>query len=411
MKQNKNQLHKRLNWKTVWHVVGEFSTKHMGTQHACEFLGISRAQLYRLRKRWFELYEQKGSPDWLYQRPGTGKSRLPIEVQSYLEEECRYIKEQSEFFKDHFNFSFLSQQIQQRYKKKVDRSTVRRWAIQQKLYNPQTDTTGKAYLRFEMGGLGMLLQHDSSIHLWLPKTNRKDILILTIDDHSRKVLYAKLVPRDSVWHHLCSARHIVETYGIGLCYYVDNHSIFKPDTELYTQFGRALHSLEIDLKFHEKRQAQAKGKVEKRFDYFQRRIPYLCERYHITSLTKANKILDQEVAFFNECHVHAETLEIPDKRWTRAIDEDRNYFRPLPPKTPLDIIFAIHYDRMLKKDGSFGFNNQRFVIPRAPRYAKVTLALRPPTGPRRPHTELYVLHKGSTLKHLILPRNTKLPPR
>jgi len=30
-----------------------------------------------------------------------------------------------------------------------------------------------------------------------------------------------------------------------------------------------------------KRQAQAKGKVEKVFDYFQRRLTYLCEKYKI----------------------------------------------------------------------------------------------------------------------------------
>ena len=252
----------------------------------------------------------------------------------------------------------------------------------------------------------MLFQHDSSPHLWLPKTGRKDILLCTIDDHSRLIVGARLVPRDSAWHHLCLARETVETYGCPLAYYTDNGSVFRPETELYTQFGRALHSLEIELKLTGVRQPQAKGKIEKRFDYLQRRIPLLCEKYNVTSLSEANRIMHQEVvAYFNECHVHAETLEIPQKRWKRALEEGRSFLK----KAPLDIIFGIHYTRMLKKDGSFSFNGERFVIPQAPRYAEVTLVLRPSTGPRRPHTELSVLWKGNTLAHFILTRGQKPP--
>jgi|GEM_PF-3498929 len=36
------------------------------------------------------------------------------------------------------------------------------------------------------------------------------VLIMTEDDHSRKVVGGVLVPRDTAWHYLCVVRHTVE---------------------------------------------------------------------------------------------------------------------------------------------------------------------------------------------------------
>jgi len=51
-----------------------------------------------------------------------------------------------------------------------------------------------------------------------------------------------------------------------------------------------------------KRQAQAKGKVEKVFDYFQRRLPYLCEKHKVKDCLESQKILDDLYERFE--HVH-----------------------------------------------------------------------------------------------------------
>lgn len=404
------QLHKRLDWRTVWNVIEQFSTKQMATQVACQWLRISRSRLYQLRAQWFQLREHKPSPDWLYRRSNSGESRLDPDIQNFLREECRYLKEQSSLFQGHFNFSFLAEQCHRKFGQRLSRHTVRRWVIAQGLFDPKTDTTSKAFVRFETGAIGMLFQHDSSKHIWVPATQRYDILIATIDDHSRKIVGARLLPGDTTWHHMCVVRDTIERYGSPLAYYVDNFSIFRPSTEPLTQFGRALKSVNIDLKFTGVKQPQAKGKIEKLFDYLQRRLPLLCEKYNVTNLTEANRILDQEViAYYNECHLHSETLEIPDKRWKKALEEGRAYLRPIPEKTPLDLIFALHYERRLKKDGSFTFMGHRFEIADAPRYANVTVVLAPPYGPRRLHTHLTVLWKGSTLKQFILPRGIPKP--
>lgn len=104
------------------------------------------------------------------------------------------------------------------------------------------------------------------------------------------VVGAKIVEVESSFEHLQLVRQTVSTYGIPLAYYLYNHSIFGfvlhqgvhvryklREDEGEIQFRKALGSLGIGMIYTGKRQAQAKGKVGKVFDYFQRRLPYLCE--------------------------------------------------------------------------------------------------------------------------------------
>jgi hypothetical protein len=400
-----------MDWRTVWNIVEQFVLGKMPAGKAMEWLEISRSRLYALKKRWKKTWREGATKDWLYQRPQTGQSRLPAEVRGYLEEELKYIQTEAALpFRGHYNFAFLAQQCERRFGERFQRDTLRRWAIAQGYYDPQTDTCRKPYIRFETGGIGMLFQHDSSIHAWVPAARRNDVLILTEDDHSRKIVGALLVPRDTAWHHLQVVRETVETVGCPLAYYTDNHSIFAPPSEGHTQFSRALTSLDIALKLAGPRHPQAKGKIEKRFDYLQRRIPYLCERYRIASLAKANEVLREEVAFYNEKHPHAETGEIPERRWRKALEEGRAYLKDIPARTPLDIVFALHYDRVVDKTGSIEFGGRMWRIPKgAPIRQTVTVVMRPPTGPRRPHTEIYVLWRGSTLAHFVVPQGRPGP--
>jgi hypothetical protein len=396
------QLHNRIDWQTAFQLVGEVATKHASVEVGCKSLGVSRAHLYRLVRRWFQWQQREPSKEWLCSARKRRTSQLPEPVQAFLRKEVTYLTEKSTHFRNHFNFSLLAQQCHQEFKKRFSRQTIRHWAIEAGVFNPEVHETAKALTRFDVGSVGELFQHDSSPHLWVPATGRRDALILTVDDHSRKIVGARLVPHDTSWHHLCVVRQTLETFGRPIAYYTDNHMIFLPGNDLNAQFSRALHALDVEPRLTGKGHPEAKGKVEKRFDYLQRRIPYLCERYRIKNLTAANKILDEQVAYFNECHVHAETKETPDQRWKRALQEGRCHLRELPPKISLDLVFGLHYTRKLKKDGSFVFRGNRFEIPHGPRYGAVSVVLHPPFG-RRTHHQLSVLWKGSRLRQFILP--------
>lgn len=395
------QLHKRMSWQGAWQIMEHFYTRRIGAREVCDWLEIKKSRLYELKKQWLEVRSRgKKNGEWMYQREGFAH-RIPSEVRSYLEEELTYLKEESPYFKGHFNFAVLAQQCHKIFGKRYHRNTIRKWAIREGYYNAKEDKTGKPCIRFETGAVGILWQHDSSHHIWVPRTQRMSVLILTEDDHSRKVVGGLLVPRDTSWHHLTTVRTSIETYGCPLAYYVDNHAIFKPENNEHTQFTRALASVNSTVKFTKKAHPQSKGKIEKRFDYFQRRLPYLCERYHIRNLTKANELLKDVINDYNTLHTHAETKQLPETRWQNAIKEGRSYLHPIPEKAPLDIIFALHYERSVNKEGTISFCGKFWKIPHAPIRRTVTVVLRPPI-PQRPLTELYIIYKGSTLAHFVL---------
>jgi transposase InsO family protein len=401
------QLHTRQKWQAVWQTVAAFARGRMAPKVACRWLGIGKSRLYQLKLKWLAMAEKKPSPDWLYRRSKKSARQLPAKVQRLLRREIHYLKNESEFFKGHLNFSHLAEECQKRYGKRMHRNSLRRWALRNGLYKPGRDKTGKAFLRFEMGGIGMLFQHDSSHHLWIPHSGRKHTLIMTVDDHSRFIVGARLVDEDTSWWHLRVLRETFETYGCPLAYFTDNHMIFAPNTHTNAQFSRVLQALHVDLKHARKQHPEAKGKIEKLFDYFQRRVPQLCERRKVTSLKEANKILQEVVEFYNRFHVHSETNETPWARWNQAVKDHRSYLKPIDYDGSLDLLFGLHFEREVAKDGRVQFGGLIFRLSRAPRHGKITVIVRYPTSSRRPYTELFMVYKGTLLKHFILSKGQR----
>jgi hypothetical protein len=251
-----------------------------------------------------------------------------------------------------------------------------------------SEEKGKLYTRFEASGPAVLFQHDSSHHTWLPSKGGIQYLILTEDDYSRMIVGSGLFDKETVFSHMTVAKETVLNYGLTLAYYVDNHSIFKfegyhgphkssiSQEEGQTQFKRALRSLDIGLIYTGKGKAHAKGKIEKRFDYFQRRLPFECERYHVTDVEEGYKILKDMVDFYNNDRVHAETGEIPARRWEEGIRQGKGRLRPLNADKDLDMIFSLHYERTVKKDGTISFGSRFWKVGGSPD-AKVTVCLIP----------------------------------
>lgn len=402
-----SQLHRRLGLQTVYQVLKQFQGGKLSIKAACDLLEVSKSRLYQLVGKWAAIPPAELGQRSLYERETP--LALAKDVQEFLKKELRFMKSESKVMQGHLNFALVAQEAHKQFGQRFHRNTLRRWAIREGLYVPDTDPTGKAFTRFEMGGIGALYQQDTSFHLWVPALKINTALILTEDDHSRKVVGHLLVPNGTSWHNLCVVRKTVETYGRPAAYYTDNHQIFAPASELPAQFHRALRTLEILLKLTGKGHPEAKGKIEKRNDYFQRRIPYLCEKYNIKNLTQANPIVRDEVAYYNERHIHAEIGETPDQRWNRALKEGRCYLRPLPDKAPLDVIFGLHYQRSLGKDGIFSFGGREWKIDKAPRYATVTVVLRPPASHAKPFTELIVLFPGGS-QTFTVPKNQPLRP-
>jgi len=367
----RERIHKRLPIEFVKEVLESFNQHRISEKEAMDLLGVKRSRLHQLRKRW--LLSNRKRPFLLWQRVENAFHVISVEVSEWLDKELHYIQKEAETFRGKFNFAFLAEEAEKRFGRPFCRNSLRLYALKNGYYHALPEEKGKLYTRFETSGPGALFQHDSSSHLWLPKTEEKHYLILTKDDYSRRVVGARIVGRETTFEHLQTVKWTITTYGMPLAYYLDNHSIFRfvlhqgihvryklHEDEGEIQFRRALDSLGIGVIYTGKRQAQAKGKVEKTFDYLQRRLPYLCEKHKVKDCQEAQKILDELVSYYNDQRIHEETEEIPTKRWEEAIKNGKGKLRPLDPSIDLDRIFSIHLKRKVRKDGTIMFMGKKW---------------------------------------------------
>ena len=384
----RERIHKRLSEDFVGLVLESFNEGRICERDACELLGLKRTRLYGLRKRWLRCVIQ-GRPLRLWERQRSDFHRFPPAVQDWLRRELEYIRHEAVAYRGKFNFAFLAEEAEKRFGYAFHRSSLRLFALREGYYRCLPEEKGKLYTRFETAGPGALFQHDSSDHRWIPCREGRQYLLLTEDDYSRRVVGASIVDRETSWEHLKIVRQAVERFGRPLAYYVDQHSIFRFVEHhgvhvRYTrgldegaiQFKRALRQLDIGVIYTRKGAAEAKGKVEKRFDYFQRRIPYLCEKHRVKGVEEAQKIVDDVVAYYNHTREHLETKEVPVKRWERANEEGKARLRPVDPSKDLDAIFSLQYPRVSKKDGTISFQGKLLKIGSLPGQ-KVTVCLIP----------------------------------
>jgi hypothetical protein len=117
---------------------------------------------------------------------------------------------------------------------------------------------------------------------------------------------------------------------------------------------------------------------------------------------EGNRILSDEVAYYNDARVHLETGEVPMRRWAEGLLADLGRLRPLPADVDLTDIFSLHLERTVGQDGTFPFLGQRWPLARALHRHRVQLRW-------RPEERFWVLHGGHKVGDFLL-RGDALQP-
>ena len=237
--------------------------------------------------------------------------------------------------------------------------------------------------------VGMLLQHDASLHQWSPyikdKRGRpvKWSLITTIDDHSRKILYAELFERESAWAHIQALESVVVNYGVGIRYYADNHSIFRyvARRDQQAHLNRILGTDDVapqwkqcveavGMKVQYAMSPEAKGKIERPYRWLQDRVVRRSARENATTIDEVRRILQHEIDRYNNKQVHSSTGEIPNKRFSRAISDSRSCFRPLnlntthPPVASTKDLFCLRAECRVDGYNQISFLGLKLDVPK-----------------------------------------------
>lgn len=110
---------------------------------------------------------------------------------------------------------------------------------------------------------------------------------------------------------------------------------------------------------------QAKGKIERPYQWLQDRLVRTCVRENVTDIKQAQKILGQEILGqeihrYNYRQVHSTTQEVPYLRFQRALKEGVSLFREFkirPPYQSAKDIFCLRIDRTVDPYRKISINN------------------------------------------------------
>lgn len=338
----KSQIHNRLSNEQVKFILDKYSRHEIKAGSARAKLGVSKSRFFEL----FHDYENDTANFNIdYKRTGSTR-KIDPEIEKNILLELEYEKVNIIQNKDvptkRYNYSYVKDLLFDKYGQKVSVDTIidRAKKNDYHLGKPPKKIHDREVLT---DFVGELIQHDSSHHMFAPDSRVKWYLITSLDDHSRAILYGDLWERESSFRHILSVENVVLNYGIPHAYYVDQHSIFRyvKDRDVvsswvnYTKFTddadpqwrQVLLELNIDPRYA--LSAQAKGKIERPYQWLQDHLVRTCVRNGITRIEDARIILKDELYKYNYKKVHSTTNEIPMMRFERAKRENKSLFREL----------------------------------------------------------------------------------
>jgi transposase len=235
----------------------------------------------------------------------------------------------------------------------VSRETLRRWLIQEGLWQPRQRRETHRRRRERRACFGELVQMDTSIHDWLEGRGESMVLVNMIDDATSRVL-AGFYAGETVEAHFDLLGQWLRRYGRPVALYTDRDSIFeyqskgRGDPAGLTQFGRALQELGIGLILA--RSPQAKGRVERFFQTAQDRWVKELRLAGVTTRAQANAL--------------AQRLLLPqfNRRFTVSPASAADAHRPLGREHALAAILSVQHERVVANDYTVRFENRIYQV-------------------------------------------------
>jgi hypothetical protein len=385
-----DQIHKRFTVEQVKFCLQSYTQGTIGRTEVEEMLQINKTRFFALLK---EYRRDPESFSIAYERQTP--ARVSTEAEAAIVKELLREKELIEN-PDLPITSYNYTAIRDRLEKKgftVSATTITKRAKELGCYQPRLKKKAHDH-QVVTAAIGALIQHDASTHLWSPFAKEKWTLLTSLDDYSRKLLYADFVERETSWAHIQAAQAVLKAFGLPLRYYVDNLRVFRfvqnrdsvwrkhvlMTDDIDPQWRQVMRLMGVDVTYA--MSPQAKGKIERPYRWLQDRIVRTSALENLTSLEEVRGVLRDEVDRYNNHQVHSTTGEIPSIRFDNARKSGTSLFRPfsLPkPYTSSKDIFCLREMRTLNGYRRISLFNHEIEVPNVPVREDVELHLIPDT--------------------------------
>ena len=236
-----------------------------------------------------------------------------------------------------FGPTLIAEKLAEKHELELSRETLRLWLMEAGLWRSRKQRDKAVHQpRNRRECLGELVQIDGSEHAWFEGRGPKCSLLVYVDDATGRLMELSFVDSETTFDYFHATRRYLEHYGKPVAFYSDKHSVFRVNksgatggTGL-TQFGRALHELNVDILYANS--SQAKGRVERMNKTLQDRLVKELRLEGIETLEAANAFLPGFMDGFNA-------------KFAKAPASDKDLHRPLTELDDLNEVLSWQEER------------------------------------------------------------------
>ena len=232
--------------------------------------------------------------------------------------------------------------------------TLRKWMIADGLWLDRKQRQRRVHQpRPRRECVGELVQVNGSEHWWFEDRGPQCTLLVFVDDATSRLLHLEFVESELTFAYFHAARAYLEAWGKPIAFYSDKHGVFRVNHpgalggDGMTQFGRALHALNIDIICANS--SPAKGRVERANKTLQDRLVKELRLAGATTLAEGNALLPAFVADYNA-------------RFAKPPANKKDLHRPLRAGDDLDDAFAWKEERTLSRALTLQYDKILFIL-------------------------------------------------
>lgn len=360
-------------------VLERLARRELRVAQAAAMLDLDPRHLLRLRAR----YAADGSAGLASKKRGrASNNRLPETLRA---EVLRLVREH---YLD-FGPTFAAEKLAECHGLHVSRETLRQLMIAEGLWAARQKKYARIHQpRHRRDCLGELVQIDGSLHLWFETRGPKCTLLVFIDDATSRLMPLMFAPAETALAYMAATKAYIESHGKPVAFYSDKHGIFRVATasaerlDGMSQFGRALHSLDIEIICAHS--PQAKGRVERANGTLQDRLVKELRLAGISTIDAANAWLPS----FIERH---------NRRFAKPPAQDTDLHRPLARHDDLDSAMTWREERGVTRALTLHYNKMVFLL--APTALSRSLIRKRVTVCEHPDGRLTIRHNGVALAY------------
>jgi hypothetical protein len=303
-------------------VLRDLDQRRLTTVAVGQLLGLERRQVFRL----LEAYRTEGPAGLISKRRGSPSNRRKPE--ELRDKALAIIREQDW----DFGPTLAAEKLREVHGITLGRETLRLWMIEAGIWADRK-------------------QRRKRVHQ--PRYRRKCTLLVFVDDATGRLMHLQFVESESTFAYFHAARAYLEAWGKPVAFYSDKHGIFRfnhPGAlggDGMTQFGRALHALNIDIICANS--SQAKGRVERAHKTLQDRLVKELWLAGAATLTQGNALLPGFIADYNA-------------RFGKPPANNKDLHRPLRAGDDLEEAFAWKEERTLSQTLTRQYDKVIFIL-------------------------------------------------